>query len=84
MLARMRSKRTTPPLLMGVQTCTATMEISVVAPQEDGNQPISRSSYTTWAYTQRTRFRGTCSTTFADALFLMARNLKQPRCLPTD
>jgi hypothetical protein len=32
-------------LLLGVQICTATMEISVVVPQETGNSSSSRSSY---------------------------------------
>ena len=37
-------KENTHPLLVGVQTCIATMEISVVVPQEDANQATSRSS----------------------------------------
>ena len=47
MLARMQSKGNTHPLPVGVQTCTATVEISMAVPQEDGNQSTSRSSYTT-------------------------------------
>jgi hypothetical protein len=35
------------PLLMGMQTCVATVEINVVIPQEDENDSTSRSSYTT-------------------------------------
>ena len=27
----------TPPLLLGVQTCTATMEMGMVVPEKDGN-----------------------------------------------
>ena len=38
-LAWMWSKRNTHLLLVGVQTCIATMEISVVVPQEDVNLP---------------------------------------------
>lgn len=37
MLSGRWSKGSTHPLLVGVQTCPATMEISVVVLQEDGN-----------------------------------------------
>lgn len=36
MLVRMWSENT-PPLLVGIQTCIATVEISVAVPQKDGN-----------------------------------------------
>ena len=39
-------KEHTHPLLVGVQTCIATMEISVMVPQEDANQSTPRSRYT--------------------------------------
>lgn len=38
MLARMWSKENTHLLLVGVQTRTATMDISLAVPQKDGNQ----------------------------------------------
>ena len=38
MLERMWRKGNTPPLLVGVQSCTATLEINMVVPQENGNQ----------------------------------------------
>ena len=47
MLERMWSERNTPPLLVGVQTYTATLEVSVAVPQKTGNQPTSRPRYTT-------------------------------------
>jgi hypothetical protein len=50
MLARMWIKGNIHPLLVGVQTCTVTMEISVVIPQEAGSRSTSRSSYTTLGY----------------------------------
>ena len=34
MLARMWRKRNTPPLLMGLQVCTTTLEIGLVVPQK--------------------------------------------------
>jgi hypothetical protein len=46
MLKRMSKKGNTYPLLAGGQTCTAHMEISMLGPQEDGNQSTSRSSHT--------------------------------------
>jgi hypothetical protein len=53
MLARMRCKRNTPPLLMGKQICTTTMEINRAFPQKTGNPSTSRPLYHSWAYTQR-------------------------------
>jgi hypothetical protein len=37
MLTMMGPKQNTHPLVLGVQTCIATMEISVVVLQKDGN-----------------------------------------------
>ena len=47
MLERMWSKGNIPPLLVGIQTCTAILEISIVVSQKFGNQYTSRSSDTT-------------------------------------
>ena len=44
MLERMRSKGNTPPLLVSVKICTATLEISMAVSQ---NQSTSRPSNTT-------------------------------------
>lgn len=38
MLAMMCSKENTPPLLLGMQTCMATMEINMAVHQKIGNQ----------------------------------------------
>jgi hypothetical protein len=48
---RMWSKEDTPPLLVGVQTHTATMNIAVAVPQKALHRSTSRSN--SWAYTQR-------------------------------
>jgi hypothetical protein len=40
------SKGHTPPLLVGMQTCTATLEINSAASQKIGNSSTSRLSYT--------------------------------------
>ena len=47
MLVRMERRRHTPPLLMGLQTGTTTVEINMVVPQKIGNRSIWRPSYTT-------------------------------------
>lgn len=46
MLTRMWCKGNTYPFLVGAKPCAATVEISLVVPQENGNKSISRSSYT--------------------------------------
>jgi hypothetical protein len=38
MLARMWRKRNTPPLLVGLQTGTTTLEINLEVPQKIGNR----------------------------------------------
>ena len=47
MLERMWSNRNTPPLLVGMQTYTTTLEISMEISQKIGNQPTSGHSNTT-------------------------------------
>lgn len=47
MLARMWIKRNTHMLLIGVQICTAAVEISAADPHESGNRSTPRFSYTT-------------------------------------
>ena len=42
----MGNKGSTPPLLLGVQTCTATMEINMVVPQKTENQSTLKPNYT--------------------------------------
>jgi hypothetical protein len=47
MLLKMWSKRNSPPLLVGVQTCTTILEINLVVSQKVGSRSTSRPSYTT-------------------------------------
>ena len=49
MQVRMWSKGNTPPLLIGVQTCTTTLEINLMFSKKIGNSSTSRPSYTTSA-----------------------------------
>ena len=44
MLERMQSKGNTLALLMGMQTCSITLEISMAVSRKIGNQPTSGSS----------------------------------------
>ena len=84
MLVRMWSKGNSPPVLVGVQPCTATMDIvwqflrkkEINLPQDTaipllGICPKDSPSY----------HKDTCSTMFIGVLFIKARNLKQSRCL---
>jgi hypothetical protein len=43
MLARMWRKRNTPPLLVGLQAGTTTLEISLAVPQKNGHTTTGRS-----------------------------------------
>jgi hypothetical protein len=46
MLVRMWRKRNPPPLIVGLQACTITLEISLTVPQETGHNTARRSSNT--------------------------------------
>lgn len=54
MLVRIWGKRNPYPLLVGAQTLSASMGISMVFPQKAENKSTKRSSYTVLAYTQKT------------------------------
>jgi hypothetical protein len=66
------------PLLMGVQTQTATVEV----PQIIQNQSTSRLNYTTLGHIPKdvpSYYNNSCSTIFTVDLFKIARNWKIPR-----
>jgi hypothetical protein len=80
-------KRTTPPLLVGLQVSKTTLKISLVVPEKTGHSTTWRSSYTSPGYIPKRcsiTNKDTCSTTFTAALFIIARSWKQPRCPSTD
>ena len=86
MLARMWRKRNIPPLLVGLQAGTTTLEISLVVPQkldivlpEDPAIPLLGIS----PEDVPTGNTDTCSTMFIAALFI-ARSWKDPRCPSTE
>jgi hypothetical protein len=87
MLARMWRKRNMPPLLVGLQGGTTTLEISL---EVLGKLEIDLPQYPAipllgiYSKDAPPCHRGTCSTMFIVVLFVLARNWKQPRCLPTE
>jgi hypothetical protein len=54
MLVRIWRKRNTPPLLVGLQTGTTTLEINLEVPQKIGNGSTLRPSYTTLGHIPKT------------------------------
>jgi hypothetical protein len=77
MLVRMQRKGNTPPLLVGLQVGTTTLEISLVDPQKIGYSTTGRSSNTTPGYFPEdapTFNKDICSTMFIAALFIIARS----------
>jgi hypothetical protein len=53
MLARMWRKGNTPPLLVGLQACTTTLEISLVVPQKIGHSTTGGSRNTSPGHISR-------------------------------
>jgi hypothetical protein len=89
MLARMWNNRNTSPLLVRVQTCTTTLEINLEVSLKIRSSSTSRPSYTTgyigiYPKDALTSHQDTSSIMFIAALFLTARNWKQPRCLSNE
>lgn len=76
-LPRMWSKRNIPPLLGGVQTCWACLEIITAISQHTGNWSTSRPSQTTFGHIHKGPSilpQNTCL--FVAALFITLRNRK--------
>ena len=87
MLARMRRKRNTPSLLVGLQACTTTLEIVWrflrkldIVLWEDPAIPLLG----IYPEDVPTSKKNTCSTMFIAALFIISRSWKEPRCPSTE
>jgi hypothetical protein len=86
MMVRMGRKRNIPPLLVGLQACTTTLEINLAVRKldivllEDPTIPLL-GIYPEDVLTGK---RDTCSTMFIAALFIIARTWKEPRCPSTE
>jgi hypothetical protein len=79
MLVRMWRKRNTPPLLVGLQTCTTTLEVSLEVPQKIGHNILEDPAIALLAiYPEEvlTGNKNTVSTMFIAALFIIARSWK--------
>jgi hypothetical protein len=87
MLARIRKKRNSPPLLVGLQTGTTTLEISLTVPQKIGHSTPEDSEIPLlgiYPEDTPTYNKDTCTTMFISDLFIIARSLKEPRCPLTE
>jgi hypothetical protein len=74
------------PLLVGLQTCTTTLEISLVIPQKTGHSiPEEPAIPLLVIYPEDgpTGNKDTSSTMFIVALFIIPRSWKEPRCPST-
>jgi hypothetical protein len=81
MLERMWRKRNTPPLLVGLQAGTTTLEISLEVPQKTGHSSTGRSINPflgIYPEDAPTCNKDTYSTMFIAALFILARTRKNP------
>jgi hypothetical protein len=80
-------KRDTPPLLVGLQAGTTTLEIRLAVPQKlDIVLPEDPAIPLLGIYPEDipTCKKDTCSTMFIAALFIIARSWKEPRCPSTE
>lgn len=74
-------------LMVGVKTCTANMEISLVVPWEASSRSTSRSNYSPLGYIHKGLYillQATFLKMFFAALFIITRNCSLPSCLSTD
>jgi hypothetical protein len=80
MLVRMWRKRNTPPLLVGLQACTTTLEVSLEVPQKI-ILPEDPAIIVLGIYPEDgpTGNNNICSTMFIPAFFIIARSWKEPR-----
>ena len=83
MLERIWGKRNSSILLVGQQTCTVRLEISMVVSQNIRKLPTSRPSNTTLVHILKgcqSYHKDMCSNMFIAALFVIARTWKYSRC----
>ena len=87
MLAWMWRKRNSPPLFVGLQACTTTLEISLAVPQKIGHSTTGGPAIPLLGIYPEdipTGKKDTCSSMFIAALFLIARSWKEPRYPSTE
>jgi len=76
----------TLPILVGLQTCTTTLEINLAVSQKIENSSTRRHSYIATGHIPEDAppYKDTCSNMSLTALFIIARNWKQSRCPSTE
>jgi hypothetical protein len=87
MLAKMWRKRNTPPLLVGLQVVQSLWKsvwwffrkLDIVLSEDPAIPPLSM-----YPEDASTCNKDTCSTMFIEALFIVARSWKEPRCPSTE
>jgi hypothetical protein len=82
MLVWMWRKRNTPPLLLGLQAGTTTLEINLAVPQKIGHTTTEDPLIPLLGIHPEdalTCNKDTCSTMFIKALFIISRRWKEPR-----
>jgi hypothetical protein len=86
MLERMWGKGNTPPLLVGIQNCTTTLQVNLVLSQKSGNSFTPRSSYTTSGHIPKRCpiIPQTCQLVFITDLLTIARKWEQHTCSSTE
>jgi hypothetical protein len=87
MLVRIWRKRNTPPLLVGLQTGTCTLEISLAVTQKIGHSTLEDPAILLLGiYPEEfpTCNKNTCSTMFLADLLIIARSWKESRCPSTE
>ena len=86
MLAMMWRKRNTPPLLVGLQAGTTTLEVRLAVRKLDIILPDNPDMPLLGIYPEDapTRNKDTCPTMFIEALFIIARSWKELRCPSTE
>jgi hypothetical protein len=84
---RIWRKRDTPPLLVGFQAGTTTLEINLAVLQKIGHSILSEDTILLLdIYSEDAPIcnKDICSTMFIAALLIIARISKEPRCALTD
>ena len=82
-MPRMWKKRNTPPLLVGMQVGTTTLEVSLAVPQKNGHNTSGGPCNTTPGHIPKGSpacNKDTCTIMFIATLFIIARSWKEPRC----
>ena len=82
-LVNLWRKRNTPPLLVGLQACTTTLEVNLEVSQKIRHNTSGRSSNTYPGYIYPGEVpignKNTCSAMFIAAFFIIARSWKETR-----